>query len=170
MRLSVACHVGQVVILHLSVGWALLMLRMLDAHCAESVVSGSARSIALSVSSRGSENSESSMYIRLNPRSSAVSPLGNKMFRPSMRSRGGMARGVVAAAPRREEPQVPPGSSFICNATLLVNISYGFGQPIVDCQGEDLDDSRYANRRPCVSTPDVKIAVDTPLTPSTPRH
>ena len=29
----------------------------------------------------------------------------------------------------REEPQVPPGSSFICNATLLVNISYGFGQP-----------------------------------------
>ena len=47
MRLSVACHVGQVVILHLSVGWALLMLRMLDAHCAESVVSGSARTASL---------------------------------------------------------------------------------------------------------------------------
>ena len=28
-------------------GWALLMLRMLDAHCAESVVSGSARTASL---------------------------------------------------------------------------------------------------------------------------
>ena len=49
VRLSVAGHVGQVVILHLSVGWALLMLRMLDAHCAESVVSGSARTASLHV-------------------------------------------------------------------------------------------------------------------------
>ena len=47
VRLSAAWHVGQVVSLHLSVGWALLMLRMLDAHCAESVVSGSARTASL---------------------------------------------------------------------------------------------------------------------------
>ena len=33
--------------MHLSVGWALLMLRMLDAQCAESVVSGSARTAPL---------------------------------------------------------------------------------------------------------------------------
>ena len=35
--------------MHLSVGWALLMLRMLDAQCAESVVSGSARTAPLPV-------------------------------------------------------------------------------------------------------------------------